>query len=392
LLEMKGTKTKTLPGISAPLVKTNAVGDKSKIPDDADKVSHQMKKLTKHQLRAFRDVFESFDLEKSGTLTATELHQCINELAGYQALTFGHVLEILNELDVKGTGDIEFDEFIFFMTRPQNLEKMVFDEDKKQIESEMGRKIRSRRSDVLTPEEILFDIMHRVLQKANNTEIRNFYRQQILKKMDDNVINDWSDADRCIGLSYREIIKRYKIIAHQYRKDQSFKKYLDSPYAKPNRWGIGELKRDIQLLEQKVNYKPKTTKEPKLARVKVAQMAITVEAVPLPVYRVKKQGQRFTYDDVAQIRENVAALKKEYYSNLQEWGHKIETEFHEGLAIDKIRNKSNRRATKNAFESYSNPFVISPWVPQPCPTSWRNSISAPVGKPASLLSRFRQMN
>ena len=42
-------------------------------------------------------------------------------------------------------------------------------------------------------------------------------------------------------------------------------------------------------------------------------MEITVEAVPLPVYWVKKQGIKFTYDDVKQIRENVATLKKKYY-------------------------------------------------------------------------------
>ena len=50
-----------------------------------------------------------------------------------------------------------------------------------------------------------------------------------------------------------------------------------------------------------------------LKRVKVTEMEITVEAVPLPVYWVKKQGIKFTYDDVKQIRENVAMLKKKYY-------------------------------------------------------------------------------
>ena len=34
------------------------------------------------QLVAFQKIFESFDLEKSGTLTAEELHKCINQLAG----------------------------------------------------------------------------------------------------------------------------------------------------------------------------------------------------------------------------------------------------------------------------------------------------------------------
>jgi hypothetical protein len=28
-------------------------------------------------------------------------------------------MEVLADMDVKGTGEIEFDEFIYFMTRPQ---------------------------------------------------------------------------------------------------------------------------------------------------------------------------------------------------------------------------------------------------------------------------------
>ena len=71
------------------------------------------------QLGAFEKIFKKFDLEKTGTLTAEELHKCINQLAGYNALSRRDVMHILSELDVKGTGDIEFDEFIYFMTRPQ---------------------------------------------------------------------------------------------------------------------------------------------------------------------------------------------------------------------------------------------------------------------------------
>ena len=32
-----------------------------------------------------------------------------------------------------------------------------------------------------TPGDVLFNILQRVLEQENNTEIRNFYRQQILK-------------------------------------------------------------------------------------------------------------------------------------------------------------------------------------------------------------------
>ena len=61
----------------------------------------QMEKLNNVQIRAFRQIFENFDLEKSGTLTAEELHKCINQLAGYQALSFQDVVHILEDLDVK---------------------------------------------------------------------------------------------------------------------------------------------------------------------------------------------------------------------------------------------------------------------------------------------------
>jgi len=356
-------------------------------------LSCQMKKLSKAQLRAFREVFENFDLEKTGTLTAKELHLCINQLAGYQALSFENVMHILKDLDVKGTGDIEFDEFIFFMTRPQNLEKMLSDEDKMQIETETGVRIHEQTKAPVskadrTPADILVNILQRVLEQGNNMEIRNFYRQQILNKMDDNVIHSWSDGKRCIGLSYREILKRYKEIAHQYMKDQSFKKYLDSPYAKPNKWGIDELKRDIEAHEKQSPTKPKTTKEKKVVRVKVRELEITVEAVPLPIYKVKKMGAKFTYDDVKQIRENVAKLKKRYYTYLQSVAAANEISFHEGLGINNIRNKRNRQAANYAFDTYCNPFVVSPWVPTPNPTNWRTSVSAPIGKALSQKGRY----
>jgi len=373
--------------------------DKRKSANIADtNLSDQMKKLNPAQLRAFREVFENFDLEKSGTLTANELHQCINQLAGYQALTFDDVMAILEELDVKGTGDIEFDEFIFFMTRPQNLEKMLSDEDKKEIEEQTGVTLHHDHGHHGTtshhdnkPGDILFNILQRVLEQDNNAEIRNFYRQQILNKMDDNVIHDWSDGKRCIGLSDQEIIQRYKEIARKYRKDQSFQKYLGSPYAKPNKWGIGELRRDIEKRREEKRSSEKATKDKKensLKRVKVREMEITVEAVPLPVYWVKKQGMKFTYDDVKQIRENVATLKKKYYRYLQDVAANNEHAFHEGLGIDKIRNRNNRQAANYAFETYCNPFVISPWVPMPNPTGWRTLINAPVGKATVFKGRF----
>jgi len=221
-----------------------------------------MEKLNDVQIRAFRQIFENFDLEKSGTLTAEELHKCINQLAGYQALSFQDVVHILEDLDVKGTGDIEFDEFIFFMTRPQNLEKMLTDNDKRDIEKQTGVALdKDQKGNSDDPGDVLFNILQRVLEQDENTDLKNFYRQQILNKMNDNVIHDWSDGKRVMGLSNAQIMKRYEEIAAVFKKDRNFNKHLNSPYAKPNHWGIAELKRDIS--ETKRQLEISTAKEVK---------------------------------------------------------------------------------------------------------------------------------
>ena len=87
--------------------------------EPSDRLETSLKLLSPRQLRAFRKIFDDFDLKKSGTLTAEELHVCVNKLAGYEALSFDEIMKILQGMDVNGTGVIEFDEFIYFMTRPQ---------------------------------------------------------------------------------------------------------------------------------------------------------------------------------------------------------------------------------------------------------------------------------
>jgi Ca2+-binding EF-hand superfamily protein len=352
-----------------------------------------MEKLNNVQIRAFRQIFENFDLEKSGTLTAEELHKCINQLAGYQALSFQDVVHILEDLDVKGTGDIEFDEFIFFMTRPQNLQKMLTDNDKRAIEKQTGvafEKDQKGNSDN-NPGDVLFNILQRVLEQDENTDLKNFYRQQILNKINDNAIHDWSDGKRVMGLSNAQIMKRYEEIAAVFKKDRNFNKHFNSPYAKPNHWGIAELKRDISETKRQLEISTaKEVKERGLQRVKVGEMEITVEAVQLPVYWVKDNRKGFTYDHVKEIRDNVAKLKKSYYRYLKDIAANNAQKFHGDLGIDQIKDKRNRRAANNAFESYCNPFVVSPWVPTPNPTSWQVSNFSPVGRAIPRQGAYRK--
>ena len=55
-------------------------------------------------------------------------------------------------------------------------------------------------------------------------------------------------------------------------------------------------------------------------RVKVREMEITVKAVPLPTYKIKKDSHpdKFTYDDLKQIRINVSKLMDKYYGYLRQ--------------------------------------------------------------------------
>ena len=86
---------------------------------DTAGIGTSLKHIGVRELRAFRKIFDDFDLKKTGTITADELHVCLNQIAGYDALSFTQMMELLSDMDVKGTGDIEFDEFIYFLTRPQ---------------------------------------------------------------------------------------------------------------------------------------------------------------------------------------------------------------------------------------------------------------------------------
>jgi len=329
-----------------------------------------MKGLNAQQRRAFRKIFDSFDIKKSSTITAEELLVCVNSLAGYDALSLTDVMTILEDLDVKGTGDIEFDEFIYFMTRPQNLKKMLTDEDRKLIEEETGIKQEEAHEDN-NKKELLFHIIRKVLEQDENRDIRTYYRAEIISKINDHVIDDWSDGKRCVGLSNATMLNRYKnILRRKYRSDSITEK--DSPYAKPNMWGVNELKRDLAKQKCLAKNNEGELLRGRAKRVKVREMQVTVKAVPLPIYYVK-QGQRakFTYEDLKQIRVNVSKLKKDYYGYLRKTSNENQKLFHEEAGINKIKNAHNRKMTNLAFESYCNPFVIAPWVPMVNPTGWK---------------------
>jgi len=334
-------------------------------------IASSVRALKKVERNAFRKIFDEFDIIKSGTLTAEELHACINKQAGYEALTYSEVMEVLADMDVKGTGEIEFDEFIYFMTRPQNLSKMLDNEDREMIEKKTGYSL-SADEEINNRGKVLFEVLRGVLRNGDNADIKNFYRDEIINKMNDHVIDHWSNGKRCIGLSNADMMKRYEKILQSNPKN-SFER--QSPYAKPLMWGVRELKNDLRKQRVELENKSKLRKEGsnmKPKRVKVREMEITVKAVPLPTYKIKKDSHpdKFTYDDLKQIRINVSKLMDKYYGYLRQTANDNTQFFYGAVAIDQITNEHNRNMTTLAFQSYCNPFVIAPWVPRPFPTSW----------------------
>ena len=96
---------------------------------------------------------------------------------------------------------------------------MLTEEDRKLIEKETGVNLQEEHSETKAGE-VLFNILRKVLGREENRDIRTFYRGEIINKMNDHVINDWSDGKRCVGLSIATMVKRYKnILRRKYRMD-----------------------------------------------------------------------------------------------------------------------------------------------------------------------------
>lgn len=97
-------------------------------------------------------------------------------------------------------------------------------------------------------------------------------------------------------------------------------------------------------------------------RVKVREMEITVKAVPLPTYKIKKDSHpdKFTYDDLKQIRINVSKLMDKYYGYLRQTVSHI-FELSETFVIQLSRCVSRNRSFSDALNLsiYDNSSVIS---------------------------------
>ena len=66
------------------------------------------------QLASYRDAFDMFDIDSSGTISSSELASVMRSLG--QNPTDGEVTLILDKIDIDHSGTIDFDEFVTLMS------------------------------------------------------------------------------------------------------------------------------------------------------------------------------------------------------------------------------------------------------------------------------------
>ena len=71
--------------------------------------------LTKEQISEFREAFSMFDKDKDGSITEKELLKVMRSLG--QNPTEAEMRNMINDVDIDGSGNIDFKEFLIMMAR-----------------------------------------------------------------------------------------------------------------------------------------------------------------------------------------------------------------------------------------------------------------------------------
>jgi len=352
-----------------------------------DNTQQLMSELTPEVQKAFETLFDRIDMTDSGGITPKEVQNLIKKHTD-KTLTLKQVRQVLQDLDVKGTGDIEFDEFIFMLSQPGNYVRLLDRHEIKDLETKTGKTFnqpgKNAKSD---PTHVFFEALRNATRQDSMTALRVFYRNR-LKKLNDHVIHDWSAGQRCIGLSDQEMLKRYETIQGEllrqrvnFCKDNSYKQ---SPYARPLEWGVVNLRDSIidrRRQRQLEELETKEKKDTRQNRPKMSEFVVTPKAVPLPRYCIHQRSplkRTFNYDQLAGIRDKVDNIALKYYTELKDVARDNSTIVKKELAVDEIKNNRSRQNFMHTFTAYCAPFVVSPWIPMPSPTL--QASFAPLGK------------
>ncbi|CAH1182025.1 unnamed protein product [Phyllotreta striolata] len=122
--------------------------------------------LTKDQIALLKNAFDTFDVEKKGSI-GTVMVGTILSMLGIQT-TESMLKEIIDEVDADGSGELEFEEFITLASR------FMVEEDAEAMQQELKEAFR------------LYD-------KEGNGYITTSTLKEILKELDDKITNDELD-------------------------------------------------------------------------------------------------------------------------------------------------------------------------------------------------------
>jgi Ca2+-binding EF-hand superfamily protein len=330
--------------------------------------------------KAFQTLFDRIDVTDSGAITAKEIQHLIRKNTN-KNLTLSQVQKVLCDLDVKGTGDIEFDEFIFMLSQPSNYVRLL---DKRDLKGKMFEKYTKKQDDSNETTTTFFEALRNVTKQDSMTalHIRGFYKNR-LKKLNDHVIHDWSAGQRCIGLSDQECLKRYETIQGEllrqrvnFSKDNSYK---TSPYARPLEWGVMNLREAI--VERRTKAKELKAKKPEIKKACKPE-CVPAKTVVLPKYSIEKRSplkKTFNYDQLADIRNKVDDIANEYYGDLKS---KYIESSKAMFAVDEngFKSEQSKASFMHTFDAYCAPFVVSPWIPVKNGSPTLRSSFSPLGR------------
>jgi len=126
--------------------------------------------LPKEQVEMLKKVFETFDKEKQGFITA----EMVSAMLGMMGLKFNHkeLMEVIEEIDEDGSGQIEFDEFLI-------LAKKFMTEDEEEYSGELEKELKEA---------------FRLYDKEGNGYITTAVLKTILAEIDSSLSNEELDG------------------------------------------------------------------------------------------------------------------------------------------------------------------------------------------------------
>uniref|UniRef100_A0A6M2DGI0 Putative troponin c-like protein n=1 Tax=Xenopsylla cheopis TaxID=163159 RepID=A0A6M2DGI0_XENCH len=129
-----------------------------------------MEELDKEQIKLLKNAFDAFDQEKKGCIGVVMVGTILGMLG--ISLTEGMLNDIIKEVDVDGSGELEFEEFVTLAAR------FMVEEDAGAMQAELKEAFR------------LYD-------KEGNGYITTAVLREILKELDDKITSE--DLDMMIA-------------------------------------------------------------------------------------------------------------------------------------------------------------------------------------------------